>query len=77
VDGTQVIVIIGTFSAMFLCLSSKIDGVRKDLTQEIQKVNETLGAEIQKVDRRIQRIEDRLEFSNKIVYVQHDEVKEE
>lgn len=33
-------------------------------------------SEIKNLDRRIQRIEDRLEFSNKIVYVQHEEIKE-
>ena len=41
----------------------------KELREDIVK----LGEGISKLDKKISRIENRLEFSNKIVYVQHDE----
>lgn len=44
----------------------------KNLTKRIDANTK----ELQNLDRRIQRIEDRLEFSNKVVYVQHEESKE-
>jgi len=71
-DWTQVFVILGAFSGMFLYLSSKIDGLRKDLSSEIDRLKKS----IESLDKRIQRIEDRLEFSNKVVYIQHEELKQ-
>ena len=41
-DWTQVFVILGVFSGMFLYLTSKIDGLRKDLTAEVQKNREEI-----------------------------------
>jgi hypothetical protein len=72
-EWTQVFVILGVFLGAFLWLASKIDGVRKDLSKEIQDVKKDLNS----LDKRFTRVEDRLEFSNKIVYIQHEEKKEE
>jgi tetrahydromethanopterin S-methyltransferase subunit G len=57
---------------MWKNLGKKIDGVEEKLEKKIDG-NTTA---IKDLDRRIQRIEDRLEFSNKVVYVQHEEIKE-
>lgn len=57
---------------MWKNLSKKIDEVDSRLGKKIDENTK----EIQNLDRRIQRIEDRLEFSNKVVYVQHEESKE-
>lgn len=60
-DWTQVFVILGVFGGSFLYLAIKVDGIRKD---------------VHNVDQRLTRIEARLEFSSKVVYVQHEEMKE-
>lgn len=52
--------------------SKEMESEFKEVRKEIKEVNTTL----QGLERRLQRIEDRLEFSNKIVYVQHEEPKE-
>lgn len=65
-DWTQVLVILGGFGGGFIYLSSKMDALGKDLSKEIQNL-----------DKRLSRIEDRLEFSNKVVYIQHEETKKE
>ena len=44
--------------------------------KNLSKRTDANTKELQNLDRRIQRIEDRLEFSNKVVYIQHDETKE-
>lgn len=64
-DWTQTFTILGVMIGGFLYLLSKIDSKCDSLSKEIQGI-----------DRRIQRIEDRLEYSNKVVYVQHDQAKE-
>jgi hypothetical protein len=68
---------------MWKNLGKKIDGVEEKLEKKIDGVEEKLEKKIdgnttaiKDLDRRIQRIEDRLEFSNKVVYVQHEEIKE-
>ena len=49
------------------------------IEKQFEKIDASLKeirSDIHKIDKRIIRIEDRLEFSNKIVYVQHEELKE-
>lgn len=53
----------------FKNLSKKIEEVKTDLKENTK--------EIRKLDRRLQKIEDRLEFSNKVVYVQHQPISED
>ncbi len=72
-DWTQVFVILGVFLGAFLWLASKIDNISKDLRSDIKDVR----SDVQKLGTRIQSIENRLEFSNKVVYIQHEELKEE
>jgi len=53
-------------------LSKKIDEKTDNLSKKIDENTK----EINKLGYRIQKIENRLEYSNKIVYVQHEESKE-
>ena len=43
--------------------------------KNLSKKTDANTKELQNLDRRIQRIEDRLEFSNKVLYVQQDDSK--
>jgi len=43
----------------------------RNLSKQIQENR----IEIRNLDRRLQKIENRLEFSNKVVYVQHEDLK--
>jgi len=57
----------------------KIDQRFEKIDQKFEKIDEKLEvikSNISALDRRVQRIEDRLEYSNKVVYVQHEDIKE-
>lgn len=67
-DWTNIAIPAGSIIASIFTLKKLVfDDIRSEL-KEIRK-------DIQGLDRRIQRIEDRLEYSNKVVYVQHEELK--
>lgn len=53
-----------------------IQNVRVELKEDIQNVRVELKEDIHKVDNKIARIEGKLETTNKIVYVQHEDLKE-
>jgi len=55
-------------------LSSDLKEVRRDLSDDIKEVRD----EVKSIDRRLIRIEDRIEFSGKTIYIQResDEAKE-
>lgn len=68
-EALPIIVPLGGFTAF---LWSSIKGK----FEKIEGKLDVIAKDIQGLDRRIQRIEDRLEYSNKVVYVQHEEIKE-
>ena len=57
-------------------LRKEANANKEELRKEANANKEELRKEIHSVDRRLIRLEDRLEFSNKIVYLQHDNIKE-
>jgi len=86
-DWIQTIGIIGVFSGFFIYTLSKLDnqgkGLREDIAKQGKELKEDIAnqgkelkEDIHKLDKKISRIEDRLEFSNKVVYVQHEDLKE-
>lgn len=66
---------IATIISISVILGKKFDKIEKRFDKIEDELKE-IRKEIIALDRRIQKIEDRLEFSNKVVYVQHEEIKE-
>ena len=57
-------------------LKEDIHELRVELKEDIHELRVELKEDIHKVDSRIARIEGKLEIPNKIVYVQHEDLKE-
>lgn len=70
------IIIAGCTAVSTVIAISKILGKKfGEIDARFDKIDESLKeikGDIHSLDKRISRIEDRLEFSNKIVYVQHE-----